>query len=82
MNNLYAECGSVLLSKGQKKKKILANASREKQEGMQGQWQQESPFREVLEQVKGNAHMDCGTQMMRRVYLAMKNGGWEGFKER
>ena len=33
-------------------RKILADASREKQEGIQGQRQQESPFREVLEQVK------------------------------
>ena len=29
---------------------IQEDASREKQEGIQGQWQQESPFREVLEQ--------------------------------
>ena len=32
-------------------RKILADA-REKQEGMQGQWQQEPPFKEVLEQIK------------------------------
>ena len=31
--------------------KILADAAQEKQEGKQGQWQQESPFKEVLEQV-------------------------------
>ena len=34
-------------------RKILAHASRERQEGMQDQWQQESPFRKVLEQVNG-----------------------------
>ena len=28
-------------------REILADAFREKQEGIQGQWQQESPFREV-----------------------------------
>ena len=28
-------------------RKILAEVPREKQEGIQGQWQQESPFREV-----------------------------------
>ena len=61
-------------------KNILADASRE--EGIQGQWQQESPFREVLVQVKGNADMDCGPQMMRRGYLAMKTGGWEELKDR
>ena len=47
-------------------KKIPADASREYQEGIQGQWQQESPFGEVLEQVQGNAEIDCGSQMMRR----------------
>ena len=29
---------------------------------VQGQWQQESPFREVLEQVKGNTDMECDPQ--------------------
>ena len=47
-------------------RKILADPSREKQEGIQGLWQQESPFREVLEQVKSYADTDCGSQMMRR----------------
>ena len=64
------ECGSILLSKGQ-----------ERQEGVQGQWQQESPFREILEQVTGNADTDCGPQTMRRAYSAMKLGNWGSFKE-
>ena len=33
-------------------RKILADTAHEKQEGKQGHWQQESPFKEVLEQVK------------------------------
>ena len=61
--------------------KILADASRERQEGMQGQWQQESPSREVLEQVIGNADMGCGSHMMRQGYFAMRNDSWEEFKE-
>ena len=60
---------------------IPADAAREDQEGIQGQRQQESPFRDVLEQVKRSADADCGPQMMRRGYLAMKNGSWEDFKE-
>ena len=36
-------------------REILADASLEKQQGIQGQWQQESPFRDVLEQAKRNA---------------------------
>ena len=62
-------------------RKIIADAAREKQEGIHGQWQQESPFTEVLEQVKRSADVDSGSQMMRRGYLAMKNGSWEDCKE-
>ena len=29
-------------------------------------WQEESPFREILEQVRGSAGVGCGLQMMRR----------------
>ena len=46
------------------------------QEGIQGQWQRESPLKEVLEQVKISADADCGPQMMRRGYFARKNGSW------
>ena len=57
-------------------KKILEDASRERQEGIQGQWQQASSFREILEQVRGNA------EMIRRGYLAMRDCSWKEFKER
>ena len=33
-------------------KRIRDDAAREKQEGIQGQWQQESPFREILDQAR------------------------------
>ena len=42
-----AECGRTSLLKGQEQEKIWQDAAREKQQGIQGQWQQESPFREV-----------------------------------
>ena len=42
-------------------KKILEGATRERQEGTQGQWQQESLFREILEQVRRK----CGCGMWR-----------------
>ena len=51
---------------------ILADAVREKQGGIQGQRQQGSFFKEVLEQVKRSADADCGPQMMRRGYFAMR----------
>ena len=53
-----------------------------RQEGAQGQWQQESSFSEILEQVRGNVDMGSGPQMMRKGYLAMRDGRWEEFKER
>ena len=40
-------------------KRIRDDAAREKQEGIQGQWQQESPFREILEQAGRNEDMDA-----------------------
>ena len=40
-------------------RKILADASREKHEGIQGQWQQESPFRRGL----GTSQEKCGCRL-------------------
>ena len=62
--------------------KILEDAARERQAGIQGQWQQESLFRVILKQVRGNVDMGCGHQMMRKGYIAMRDGSWEELKER
>ena len=62
-------------------RKVLADANLEKQEGIQGRWQQESPFKEVREQVKRNSGTDCAAQIMRRAYNAKKSGNGESFKE-
>ena len=40
-------------------KKVLADAAKEKQEGIQGQWQQGFPVKEVLEQFKGYSGAYC-----------------------
>ena len=56
-------------------KKILEDAAREGQEGIQGQWQQESAYRDVLEQVRGNVDMGCGAHMMRKSCVAIR--GWQ-----
>ena len=61
-------------------RKILADNAQDKQEGKQGQWQCESPFKEVLEQVKRSADTGCGPQTMRRAYSALKLGNWENSK--
>ena len=59
-------------------RKILADAA---QEGMPGQWQYESPSKEVLEQAKRSADTDCGPHTMRRAYSAMKLGNSESLEE-
>ena len=58
-------------------RKILADAAQEKQEGKQGQWQQESHFKEVLEQVTRSVDTDCGLQTMRRAYILHRNESWQ-----
>ena len=52
-----------------------------RQEGKQGQWQQESPFREILEQIIGNVDMGCGPQMMWKSYIAMRDDSCEEFRK-
>ena len=57
--SLYKECGSTSLLKERKRKKFLKDAEKEKQEGIQGQWQQESLAKEFLDQEKSSADTDC-----------------------
>ena len=45
-----------------KAKKFLRDVKKDKQEGIQGQWQQESPAKEFLKQVKSSADTDCTPQ--------------------
>ena len=45
--------------------KFLEDAKMEKQEGIQGQWQQESLAKEVLDQVRRCADTDCSKEKRR-----------------
>ena len=58
-------------------KKLMKDAEKEKQEGIQGQWQQESPAKEFLDRVKSSVDTDCTPRMMRFGYYALKDGDWE-----
>ena len=60
-----------------KAKKFRQLADEEKQAGIQGQWQQESPAREYLEQVKCCHDTDCNESMMKKGFTALKNGTWD-----
>ena len=53
--------------------RIQYDAAREKQEGIQGQWQQESPFREILEQARRDENM--GMQLRSRAERQYRNKG-------
>ena len=60
-----------------KAKKFRQLADEEKQAGLEGQWQQESPAKEYLEQVKFCHDTDCNESMMKKGFTALKNGTWE-----
>ena len=58
-------------------KRFRELADEEKQAGIQGQWQQESPAREYLEQVRCCHDTDCNEPMMKKVFAALEKGTWE-----
>ena len=62
----------VFLSCKSEGEKFLNDAEKEKQEGIQGQWQQESPAKEFLDQVKSSADTDCTPKMTRYAHYALK----------
>ena len=55
-----------------KAKKFRELADEEKQAGIHGQWQQESPAREYLEQVKCCHDTDCNEPMMKKGFTALE----------
>ena len=61
-------------------KRIRDDAAREKQERIQGQWQQESLFREMLEH-RRNEDIGCSSEVMRKGCFAIRDSRWEEFKE-
>ena len=52
---------------------IRDDAAREKREGIQGQWQEESPFRDILEHARRNE----SSEILRRSYFAIRDIRWE-----
>ena len=50
-------------------KKLREEAEKERQAGIQGQWQQESPAREYLEQAKCCNDTDCTYRMMKHGFF-------------
>ena len=75
--SLYKECGNTTRFQSVKAKKFMKDAEKDKQEGMHGQWQRESPAKEYLEQVKSSADTDCTNKMMKFNYFALRGGDRE-----
>ena len=61
---------------------ILVDAAQEKQEGKQGQWQQASSSKKILEQVRRSADANCGPQTLRRASSAVEHCNWESFQRK
>ena len=61
-------------------KRFREQAEEEKQAGIQGQWQLESPATEYLEQVKCCHDTDCTERMMKKGFTALKGGDWEEYQ--
>ena len=55
----------------------LLLSTEQKQAGIRGQWQQESPAREYLELVKCCHDTDCNEPMMKKGFTASESGTWE-----
>ena len=68
------------LQERNREKRFREQAEEEKQAGIQGQWQLESPAREYLEQVKCCHDTDCTERMMMKGFTALKGGDWEEYK--
>ena len=69
-------CREKTKSKKSSEKKL----KKSRQAGVQGQWQQESPATEYLEQVKCRNDTDCTHRMMKHGFSALKSGEWEDTK--
>ena len=69
-NHMYVGCGEYFLQERSRVKMFRELAEEEKQAGIQGQWQQESPAREYLERVKCSHDTDCNEPMMKKGFTA------------
>ena len=78
---IYAGDVGVFSPRRSRVKRFRELDEEEKQAGIQGQWQQESPAREYLEQVKCCHDTDCNEPTMKTGFTALKNGTWEEFKD-
>ena len=73
---IHAWYVGVFFLKRAEEKRIRDDAAREKQEGIQGQWQQESPFREMMEQARRDEYTESSSEIMRKSNIAKRGSRW------
>ena len=78
---MYVECGSIFTIERATTEAVLADAEKEKLEGLRDNWQLESPLKEELELVNRSSDMSKSANLMRRAHFAGRSGNWEGYKE-
>ena len=62
-------------------KTSLSDAEKEMQDGIQGIWLKESPFKQEMELVKRSSDLSFNGLILRRTYYAGMSGDWESYKE-
>ena len=66
-NSTYEKCGNICQERA-RVKRFREEAEEERQAGIQGQWQLESPAREYLEQVNCSNDTGCTHSMMKLAF--------------
>ena len=62
-------------------KAVFSDMAKERQQGIHGNWQTESPFNEELDMIKRSNDLCVNGFLMRRAYHAGKSGTWESYNE-
>ena len=61
---------------------MLSDAQKERQVGTQGDWQEETPYKEELTLVTRSSDLSFSGLLMRRAYNAGKSDEWESYLEK
>ena len=79
--NFRAESRNKAPSKKAWARSVLVDVEQERQDGIEGDWRQESPCKEELEPVKHSSDLRFEGLLMRRACCAGRSGDWENCLE-
>ena len=60
---------------------VLVEVEKERQDGIEGDWQQESPCQEALELFRHSSDLRFEGLLMRRAYYSGRSGDWQNSLE-